>query len=206
MIESWDKGKNVGHSLRLITQGTHDSIEVSVFTTHRKIRLFQCAVARQYINEITDPRCLKAIDIGEKSALGLVNDLRRQQQWRTADAGCDPSRGGDCCKANILATRCVANNPIFDSPLYYDESHMQILQDILGNPFRKIEIHNHWKTSLIMTTILTMYRERNYTEMPILADMLEDVGCQNEFILNHLRSKNPHYLGCWVLDLFLNRK
>jgi hypothetical protein len=42
--------------------------------------------------------------------------------------------------------------------------------------------------------------------MPILADALQDVGCDNEDILNHLRSPGPHILGCWVLDLVLGKQ
>jgi hypothetical protein len=39
--------------------------------------------------------------------------------------------------------------------------------------------------------------------MPILADAMEDAGCTDADILDHLRGPGPHVRGCWVLDLLL---
>jgi hypothetical protein len=42
--------------------------------------------------------------------------------------------------------------------------------------------------------------------MPILADALQDAGCDNEDILNHCRDANvTHVRGCWVVDLVLGK-
>jgi hypothetical protein len=41
--------------------------------------------------------------------------------------------------------------------------------------------------------------------MPILADALEDAGCDNSEILHHCRGSTEHARGCWVLDLLLER-
>ena len=41
--------------------------------------------------------------------------------------------------------------------------------------------------------------------MPILADALEDAGCDNEHLLGHCRGPGPHVRGCWVVDLVLAR-
>ena len=41
--------------------------------------------------------------------------------------------------------------------------------------------------------------------LPVLADALEEAGCTNEDILTHCRGPGPHVLGCWVVDLLLNR-
>jgi hypothetical protein len=40
----------------------------------------------------------------------------------------------------------------------------------------------------------------------ILADALEDAGCDHAGILTHLRSPGPHAPGCWALDLLLDRE
>lgn len=42
--------------------------------------------------------------------------------------------------------------------------------------------------------------------LAVLADALEDAGCTDEDILEHLRSLGPHVRGCWALDLILGRK
>jgi hypothetical protein len=49
----------------------------------------------------------------------------------------------------------------------------------------------------------TAYAERNFAELPVLADALEDAGCAGAELLAHLRGPGPHTRGCWALDLVL---
>jgi hypothetical protein len=42
--------------------------------------------------------------------------------------------------------------------------------------------------------------------MPILADALQDAGCDNEAVLDHCRSVGTHVRGCWVVDLVLGKE
>jgi hypothetical protein len=42
--------------------------------------------------------------------------------------------------------------------------------------------------------------------LAILADALEDAGCDNTDILSHLRGQGPHVRGCWVVDLLLGKE
>ena len=39
--------------------------------------------------------------------------------------------------------------------------------------------------------------------LAILADALQDAGCDNDDILDHCRGPGPHVRGCWALDLVL---
>ena len=41
--------------------------------------------------------------------------------------------------------------------------------------------------------------------LPILADALQDAGCEDADILGHCRSGGPHVRGCWVVDLVLGK-
>jgi hypothetical protein len=50
-----------------------------------------------------------------------------------------------------------------------------------------------------------MYESRDFSSMPILADALQDAGCDNDDILNHCRGPGPHVRGCWVVDLVLGK-
>jgi hypothetical protein len=42
--------------------------------------------------------------------------------------------------------------------------------------------------------------------LAVLADALEDAGCDNADILSHLRGTGPHVRGCWAVDLVLGRE
>lgn len=45
-----------------------------------------------------------------------------------------------------------------------------------------------------------IYLSQRWNELPVLADALEDIGCWYEPLLEHLREKRQHHLGCWALD------
>jgi len=42
--------------------------------------------------------------------------------------------------------------------------------------------------------------------LAVLADALEEAGCTEQAILDHLRSPGPHARGCWALDLVLGKE
>jgi hypothetical protein len=50
-----------------------------------------------------------------------------------------------------------------------------------------------------------MYDSRDFADMPILADALEEAGCSGQDILAHGRSGGEHTRGCWVIDLLLGK-
>ena len=41
--------------------------------------------------------------------------------------------------------------------------------------------------------------------LAVLSDALEEAGCDDVSILDHLRSTSPHYRGCWAVDLILGK-
>jgi hypothetical protein len=51
----------------------------------------------------------------------------------------------------------------------------------------------------------TIYDERRFGDMPVLADALEESGCANDDILMHCRTPAEHARGCWVIDLLLEK-
>lgn len=44
------------------------------------------------------------------------------------------------------------------------------------------------------------------TNLSVLADALEDAGCDCGELLGHLRSPGPHVRGCWAVDLLLQKQ
>ena len=81
-----------------------------------------------------------------------------------------------------------------------------LLREIFGNPFRPVECDPAWLTSDVVALARGNYEERAFDRMPILADALQDAGCDNEDVLTHCRDpKQVHVRGCWVIDLLLGK-
>ena len=84
--------------------------------------------------------------------------------------------------------------------------YASLLRDIYGNPFRPVAFDPAWRTSTAVGLARTMYDARHFHAMPILADALQDAGCEDTAILDHCRDENGlHVRGCWVVDLVLNK-
>ncbi|AMV23748.1 hypothetical protein VT84_05000 [Gemmata sp. SH-PL17] len=82
-----------------------------------------------------------------------------------------------------------------------------ILRDIFGNPFKRPNFKGAWRTDTAVTLARGMYESRDFSAMPILADALQDAGCDNDDILTHCRDADvPHVRGCWVADLVLGKE
>ncbi|MBM3983945.1 MAG: hypothetical protein FJ304_27485 [Planctomycetes bacterium] len=81
-----------------------------------------------------------------------------------------------------------------------------MILDTLGNPFRPVAFSSDWRTDTAIALARTMYDAREFGAMPILADALQDAGCDNDDILNHCRGTGPHVRGCWVCDLVLGKE
>jgi hypothetical protein len=81
-----------------------------------------------------------------------------------------------------------------------------LLRCISGNPFRSVSFDPIWLTSTVVALARGIYDERAFDRMPILADALQDAGCEDATILDHCRGPGPHVRGCWVVDLILDKK
>jgi hypothetical protein len=80
-----------------------------------------------------------------------------------------------------------------------------LLRDVIDNPWRSTGLENEWLTSTVSLLARQMYEARDFSAMPILADALQDAGCDSDDILNHCRGAGPHVRGCWVVDLVLGK-
>src|SRR5207249_11021384 len=77
---------------------------------------------------------------------------------------------------------------------------------IFGNPFRPMSGNPEWLTPNVLKLAESIYDDRASDCLPILADALEDAGCDNADILAHCRGPGPHVRGCWVIDLLLGKE
>jgi hypothetical protein len=85
-----------------------------------------------------------------------------------------------------------------------------LLRCIFGNPFRPPrplpESVLLWNDRLVSRLAQTIYDERRWGDMPLLADAVLDAGCDDEGMLDHFRGPCPHARGCHVLDLLLGKE
>ena len=63
-----------------------------------------------------------------------------------------------------------------------------------------------WLTSTVVALARSIYDERAFDRLPILADALQDAGCDSDDVLAHLRDPQEHVRGCWALDLVLGKE
>ena len=83
-----------------------------------------------------------------------------------------------------------------------------LLREVFGNPFCRRGADLGWlsRCNAPRQVAGAIYADRCFSQLPILADALEDVGCTEVAILEHLRSPGPHVRGCWALDLILGKQ
>ena len=62
-----------------------------------------------------------------------------------------------------------------------------------------------WRTTVVQALCRRMLDSRSFDVLPILADALQEAGCENADILDHCRGPGPHVRGCWVVDLVLGK-
>ncbi|MCE9566641.1 MAG: hypothetical protein K8U57_31850 [Planctomycetes bacterium] len=82
-----------------------------------------------------------------------------------------------------------------------------LIRDIFGNPFRPVVFDAAWRTDTAVSLAKHIYEARDFSAMPILADALQDAGCEHADILTHCRDESlTHVRGCWVVDLVLGKE
>jgi hypothetical protein len=154
--------------------------------TIRKMRLLPCARFRATKSGRVTAEEMHAIDVAELLADGKVR--------------------GDDHLSPVDAFRIIFLDMV--SGLGSEEERRllsAILRDIFGNPFRPVTINPSWLTSTVFTLAQQIYDSRDFSAMPILADALQDAGCDNEDILDHCRQPGEHVRGCWLVDLLIGR-
>lgn len=85
-----------------------------------------------------------------------------------------------------------------------DDALCDLVRDVFGNPFRPVAFDPAWRSDTAVALAKGMYESRDFAAMPILADALQDAGCENAAVLDHCRDAN-HVRGCWVVDLVLGK-
>jgi hypothetical protein len=93
-----------------------------------------------------------------------------------------------------------------------EEAQAVLLRCIIGNPFRPVTASPSWRSPQVVALAQAAYEQRELpagtldtARLAVLADALEEAGCTDADILNHLRGPGPHVRGCWAVDLLLGK-
>jgi hypothetical protein len=82
---------------------------------------------------------------------------------------------------------------------------VRLIHEIFG-PCPSPAFSPAWRTATAVSLAHQMYEARDFSVLPILADALQDAGCDSAEILDHCRDpKQAHVRGCWVVDLALGK-
>jgi hypothetical protein len=77
-----------------------------------------------------------------------------------------------------------------------------LYRDVVGYPFEPARLDlSPWRTDVVTSLAESIFSEQAFDRLPVLADALEDAGCEDCEILNHCRADRPHVRGCWVVEL-----
>ena len=201
----------------------------------RKLRLFAVACCQKVCDSMTDEQTRKTVVTAERFAEGSADEgelfasriaipftstgaVHHAARLATQNAAEQPVNASEAaiCAAKSRAYAAVARNPIEAIAIYlsafFGERAAQaaLLRDIVANPFTTLRpiqaAWPSWNDSTVLRIATGIYEERAFERLPVLGDALLDAGCDDEPLLSHLRDVGPHALGCWALDLMLDKE
>ena len=193
----------------------------------RKLRLFACGCCRQIWANLGDSRLRGVVNAAERFAdgqatahemraanLAAAKVIQGPRGFSEEDETAQANTGFQlaCHTADVRPFSAAFGMTAYPLPLagYCGDEKAgnaiicTILRDIFGNPFRPVAFSPSWRTDTAIALAKQMYDSRDFSAMPILADALQDAGCDNDDILAHCRNRQQiHVRGCWVVDLVL---
>jgi len=203
--------------------------------TDRVLRLFACACCRTISHLFTEPSLIESVEVAERYADGL-NSVAELRSARTnahsvrEAAEIAIAQGAFAHEYPPSAVQFAA-----DTLEHWDMGHAAgvayadaewalltaggeecesilkllsaLIHDLFGNPFCAVRFDPAWRTDTALAIARQMYESREFGAAPILADALQDAGCDADDLLNHLRDPHAaHVRGCWALDLVLGKE
>jgi hypothetical protein len=201
----------------------------------RKLLLLAVALCRRVWDRFPDADCRRAVLAVEQladhprvddedSAIAAEADAamtRLQEGYARVHQAAPGPRGAylaavTCCGMwhdpngmieETAGAAAIAAAGAAEGPAWEAERRAQagLLQEVFGNPFRPAAADRSWRTADVVGLARGVYEDRAFDRLPILADALEEAGCNHADVLAHCRGDGPHVRGCWVVDLLLGK-
>jgi hypothetical protein len=184
--------------------------------SQRKVWLFACAICRRipgYLDSTPDRLSLEAAErhFDGVDSLEEMHEHFPATNWDIRFYRLDPWNALDralesICGEILVPSTAYASEDERDEALAREWAELaNLLREIVGNPFRPVTIKPAWRIPAVTALAQSVYDDRRFQDLPILADALEEAGCTNADLLSHLRGPGPHVRGCWALDLILGK-
>lgn len=77
------------------------------------------------------------------------------------------------------------------------------LRCLFPNPLAPVAVEREWLTSTVLDLATGISAENAFDRLPILADALQDAGCDNADLLRHCRHDADHGPHCWAVAAIL---
>ncbi|VTS03035.1 Uncharacterized protein (Fragment) OS=uncultured bacterium PE=4 SV=1 [Gemmata massiliana] len=195
--------------------------KLNLFGFYHQTRLAQfipCEVCRRSFQEMISEECAvfggTAEELRQRYTDSHPTGAPRCAGWGLWGASINYARGIMCsAEARNQTWNVLLDITHFSAPSVrwtsdWKSWELALVLDLIGpNPFRPISFFPEWQTDTTTSLARGMYESRDFSAMPILADALQDAGCDNTDILNHCRETSlPHVRGCWVVDLVLGKQ
>jgi hypothetical protein len=141
-------------------------------------------------------------------------DAAHRALHSTTIAGAELGRGSDGYQPGMQAS-AVANSVLIQTASAVESDYQNsperpaqaaLIRCLAGNPFRPAAFDPAWRTATVVALAEGIYEERAFDRMPILADALQEAGCEDAEVLDHCRGPGPHGRGCRVIDLLLGKE
>jgi hypothetical protein len=200
------------------------SFEAVRTAPERKRRLFACAGCRLAWYPLADARSLTALEVAERAAEGAADGidfapayagawaaamaafphLRASVPWQWVVATADEPLPAAVVRRILPSRQRVQRGQTGVRAA----DVAALLRCVFGHPFRPAVLASDlgtWRGGLLPAAARRMLDTRDFSAMPVLADMLEDAGCEDTSVLAHCRGPGPHAAGCFVLDGLLGQ-
>jgi hypothetical protein len=186
--------------------------------SNRKLRLFAAACCqRAGSREVADlcARCADGVAGPQELALiHAVAEVRMRQRrawgahWRARRA----SPGACTAHLEWQATQPSAAEAALGAARTtiheFRAAQCRFLRDLVGNLFQPVVVRGAWlawEGGIVRRMAAEVYEEGAGERLPVLADALEDAGCDSEALLCHCREPGEHLRGCWAVDALLGK-
>ena len=126
------------------------------------------------------------------------------------DAWDDPSAQAlmDHCydREHLLAEAEREMDPLAPGEALFDWHHkaVQLCRDWCRE-YARLYLQPAWRSPTVLALATGIHADRAFDRLPVLADALEEAGCDHADILAHCRQNSPHFEYCWVVDLLLGK-